>query len=395
MVCPYCQESKIATIQKDISGQEKQEAEFNKHYNDMYGQDDNTKTDKEEDNMKRRGVDQIIQQVMKIMTNDHTDVTKQDKSDTDIEDVYVIQEKSSLVQTLINRSTWLLDSGATVHVTNDALLLRNGEKVKQFVKVGIGAEAQATMIGQVDMVVEDDKRLRLTDVLFVPGFIRYIISLSKIVSNGVVVELHGGHVKFVTGGQELKLQKANHESMWTIQSSKPFDNQAMVLGKVKDVKKAKPKMDVMEAHEKLGHLSEKTTRLTVDSFGWIATGEMEPCDACLRHKAKAKGVSHQPSTTRATKAGERLFLDTTGLYELSAGGTKYDVQVVDQHTDMGWVAHVVQRNAVPKVLEHHCEYLEGKGLKMGSLRCNNAGEHQTKLKRVCEQQGFGVVVKAA
>jgi hypothetical protein len=89
---------------------------------------------------------------------------------------------------------------------------------------------------------------------------------------------------------------------------------------------------------------------------------MESCDACLRHKAKAKDVSHKPLITRATKAGERLFLDTTGPYELSAGGTKYDVQVVDQHTAMGWVAHVVQCNAVPKILERHCEYLEAKGL---------------------------------
>jgi hypothetical protein len=95
-------------------------------------------------------------------------------------------------------------------------------------------------------------------------------------------------------------------------SSTPIDNQAMVLDKVKDVKKTKLKIDVMEAHEKLGLPNKKTTRLTVESFfGWIVTGEMEPCDACLRHKAKAKGVSRQPSTTHATKAGERLFLDTT------------------------------------------------------------------------------------
>jgi hypothetical protein len=39
----------------------------------------------------------------------------------------------------------------------------------------------------------------LTEVLFVPGFIRNVISLSKIVSNGVTVELHDGFVTFKTG----------------------------------------------------------------------------------------------------------------------------------------------------------------------------------------------------
>jgi hypothetical protein len=147
------------------------------------------------------------------------------------------------------------------------MLLRNGKKTKEFVKVGNGADAQATMIGQVDMIVEDDKRLRLTDVLFVLGFIRNVISLSKIVSNGITVELHDGFVKFVTGDQELKLQKANNESMWTIKSSTPINNQAMFLEKKKETKPSKPKIDVMEAHEKLGHPDKKTTRLTVESFG--------------------------------------------------------------------------------------------------------------------------------
>jgi hypothetical protein len=55
-------------------------------------------------------------------------------------------------------------------------------------------------------------------------------------------------------------------------------------------------------------------------------------------------------------------MDTTGPYEMSAGGTKYDVHVVDQQSDMGWVAHVVQRSAVPQIFEQHCEIMKGKGM---------------------------------
>jgi hypothetical protein len=71
----------------------------------------------------------------------------------------MIQEKTSLGQHLINQTTWFLDSGATVHVTNNAMLLRNGKKTKQFVNVGNGADTQATVTRQVDMVVEEDKKL--------------------------------------------------------------------------------------------------------------------------------------------------------------------------------------------------------------------------------------------
>jgi hypothetical protein len=115
MVCPYCQESTITTIQKDISGQANQEEEFDKRYDDIHGQcDEDTPDEEENDNMKRRGVDPIIQQMMHAMTNNHTDTMKQDTSELDVDKVYVLQEKTSLIQTMINRSTWLLDSGATV-----------------------------------------------------------------------------------------------------------------------------------------------------------------------------------------------------------------------------------------------------------------------------------------
>jgi hypothetical protein len=105
----------------------------------------------------------------------------------------------SLVQTTANRSNWLLDSGTTIHVTNYPKLLINARKTKQFVKVGNVADAEATFVGQVDMIVEDNKRLPLTEVLFVPGFIRNVISLSKIVSDRVTVESHDGFVTFKTG----------------------------------------------------------------------------------------------------------------------------------------------------------------------------------------------------
>jgi hypothetical protein len=101
--------------------------------------------------------------------------------------------------------------------------------------------------------------------------------------------------------------------------------------------------------------------MTMEGFGWKVLGEMEPCDGCLQFKAKAKGGSHKPTKIQATESGERLFLDTTGPYQMSAGGTKYNVHVVDKKTNMGWVAHVVQRNAVPKKLESHCKFLKGRG----------------------------------
>jgi hypothetical protein len=150
--------------------------------------------------------------------------------------------------------------------------------------------------------------------------------LSKIVSNGVTVELHNEFVKFKTAEKACMLQKAKNESMWIITSTTMADHEATLMESTPTP--ITKKMEIMEAHEKLGHPDEKTNRLTLESFRWNAIGEMEPCDGCLKHKAKAKNVSHKPSKTQATKPGGRLLMDTTGPYVISAGGTKYDLHVV-------------------------------------------------------------------
>jgi hypothetical protein len=134
-----------------------------------------------------------------------------------------------------------------------------------------------------------------------------LISLSKIVSNGVTVELHDGFVKFQTGEKEMKLQKANKESMWTITSTTMQHDEAFVIDKKEEKKKPKPTMHVVEAREKLGHPNEKTTRLTMESFGWKTTGEMEPCDACLRFNAKSKAVSHKSTATKSGTSGRTII----------------------------------------------------------------------------------------
>jgi hypothetical protein len=110
-----------------------------------------------------QNVDPIIQEMFNVMKNDQS----QGKNE-----VLHVKERNErgLVKAMLIKSNWLLDSGATVHVTNNKSLLTNTRKTKQFVKVGNGDDAEATYIGQVDMIVQEDKRLRLIDVLYVPGF---------------------------------------------------------------------------------------------------------------------------------------------------------------------------------------------------------------------------------
>jgi hypothetical protein len=94
----------------------------------------------------------------KVAINDQSkgSVANNHNKENEVHVIAAINE-CSLVQSTANQSNWLLDSGATNHVTNDLKLLMNACKPKQFVKVGNCADAEATFVGQVDMIVEDNK----------------------------------------------------------------------------------------------------------------------------------------------------------------------------------------------------------------------------------------------
>jgi hypothetical protein len=104
-------------------------------------------------------------------------------------------------------------------------------------------------------------------------------------------------------------------------------------------------------------------------------------------KAKAKRVK-KVSDTKATKPGERLMLDTTGPFAASLGGSRYDIQICDEFTNMDWVRSRAKKSAVPKIFGELVRFLKGKGIEVKYLRCDNAGEHQDKLKEICDTEGI-------
>jgi hypothetical protein len=117
---------------------------------------------------------------------------------------------------------------------------------------------------------------------------------------------------------------------------------------------------------------------------------VDQCDGCLKEKARAKDVSHKPTSNEITEPGKRLFVDTIGPFETSVGGTKYDTHLVDQAARFGWVTHITNKNEVSLMLDTHLTYLHKKGFAIKYLRCDNAGEHQKKLKKVCDSHGIEI-----
>ena len=222
---------------------------------------------------------------------------------------------------------WLIDSGASVHVTNNKELLFNVRTATESVTVGNGQEAKATLKGNVILKNElGSGTIKLKDVLYIKDFYKNIMSVPRLMKNGSTMQWSDGKVKLSQNGKDISIEREKDETMFYLTAQRmPGENSTVM-----NVSKT---MDVNEAHEKLAHMSEGALRKTMKKLGVELTGHMRPCDGCMRAKAKAKAV---PKLTTVK--------DTTGPFKPSVGGSTYDVKLVDQYSRKTWGVRVKKKS---------------------------------------------------
>jgi hypothetical protein len=194
--------------------------------------------------------------------------------------------------------SWLIDSGATVHVTTTNEDMIDVKETSATVIVGDGKEVPATSRGTLLLATDDDQVIKLRDVLVVPHFTKHIISLPRLMQGNVnVTEWTGERVKLsCPSGKSIVINKEKDGHMYYIHARriKPLNNQ------VHAVQRTHHTMDINEAHEKFAHLSEGLLRKTALHYGYKLTGTLMPCDGCMKAKAKAKAVK-KFTETKATQ----------------------------------------------------------------------------------------------
>ena len=96
------------------------------------------------------------------------------------------------------------------------------------------------------------------------------------------------------------------------------------------------KMFVNEAHNKLMHTNEETIKLTANRLNWDLINEKKnECMPCAIGKSKQKKIS-KLTESKATKIGERIFVDICSVNIDSYGGSRYWALIVDDFSNFKW-----------------------------------------------------------
>jgi hypothetical protein len=96
------------------------------------------------------------------------------------------------------KSTWWIDSGATVHVANSLQgfrMRRTLQRGERSIKVANGVQAEVEAIGELPLVLANGFVLLLIDVLYVPSLHRNLISVSRLDDDGFACHFGDGQCK--------------------------------------------------------------------------------------------------------------------------------------------------------------------------------------------------------
>jgi hypothetical protein len=107
-----------------------------------------------------------------------------------------------------SKSTWWIDSGATIHVANSLQGLcstRTTQISERHVKVANGVQADVEAVGDVSLELVNGFILSLRDVLFVPSLQRNLISVSCLDNDGFDCHFGDGKYEILCNNERVGL----------------------------------------------------------------------------------------------------------------------------------------------------------------------------------------------
>ena len=146
-------------------------------------------------------------------------------------------------------------------------------------------------------------------------------------------------------------------------------------------------MSKKDAHSKWGHPHNDQMNKMSNFYEVKLTGKLPPCVGCAIIKSTAAKTTRTCSIPAAANS-ERLFIDTTGPFPKSRGGKKYWQCGLDDKSDKTWVHFSPSKNQMVIFVKDLVTKINGLGLKVKYLRCDNAGEHQQELQEYCNEVGI-------
>lgn len=243
---------------------------------------------------------------------------------------------------------WVMDSGATTHLTNDANDLTNSRESAVSILGPVGERTTAALEGTVFLEVSDGldtHSIELQDALFSPDLRRKLLSVARLTKSGKVFVLFtsneclviDGDFRF-TGSVLLK-GKLDESGLYVMSES---------LEEVVALNAAPQSLSLAEWHVKLGHMSKDDIIRASKYYGFsVSDPSCElSCNTCAKATIRRTNFTKKP-VNEDLKPGDEIHSDLCGqIVPTSLGGKKYFVTFIDKESDFVFGKTIARKSEV-------------------------------------------------
>ena len=292
------------------------------------------------------------------------------KSDSDDEIVLHALSSSDLEVS----NSWIVDSGASNHMTHDESLFLNMRNLNKPISIslGDGHKLETTKIGDVKLnyfLEGKSKHLILKDVYYIPGLAFNLLSVSKSSEFGVQFNFDSKICSLIKDGKLIAVA----EKVGNIFYLKISNEQNSLIGECKVDKN-------IIWHKRFGHLGKQnldslSKNSMVKDFDYDASIELEFCPPCVAGKQSRSKFEN--SSSKSTAILQLVHSDICGKLDVpSKGGAQYFLTFIDDYSRYVWVYPLKSKSQVfEKFVQWKAQVENECGEKLKTFRTDGGGEY--------------------
>lgn len=281
------------------------------------------------------------------------------------------------------KDEWVLDSGASFHITPNKELLFDLEEFKGG-KVFMGNNTQCDVqgMGKIKVLNSDGSVIILTEVRYMPSMSRNLISYGCLDKAGCHYEGNDGMIQFYKGDQKVLAGKYK-DGLYYLDG---------VVSK-SEVVVAKLDTDLTKVwHSRLGHMSQKNMDVLVRE-GYLTKKDIQTlsfCENCVFGKAHKLSFPKGKHTSKETL--EYIHSDLWGSPSVtpSLAGCQYFITFIDDYSRKVWIFFLKTKDGAFQRFKEWKASVENQTKKsIKCLRTDNGLEYcNSQFDTLCKEAGI-------
>ena len=293
------------------------------------------------------------------------------------------EEVCSSVDTQVVDDSWILDSGASRHMTSNRDWYSSWTPLQEPINVVVGNNARcpAKGTGTISLKATTGETKHLSQVLYVPDLKKNLLSISALTDKGL-------DVRFKKSGAEIT-DSAGKVVGIGVRRNNLYELSAFTISTDHNTS-----TNTKQWHERFGHLNVAVLKEMKKSNMVVGLPTLSDlshvCDACMMGKHQRSAIPKE-SQNRTKSPLQLIHIDLSGKMVTPAmGGSLYYMLVVDDFSRKMWVYFLREKAEAFQIFKRWHKFVERESGKLvKELRSDRGGEFlSTEFCEYCNEHGI-------